>query len=353
MTNLATNSTTMTTTMTCGLDLGDKWSHACVLGPDGEIAWEERVRTTREGMSRFLSRCAPMRVVMEVGTHSPWASRLADELGHEVLVANARRLQLISQNARKDDRVDAELLARVGRLDPNLLKPIKHRTPATQEQLTLIRARAALVKSRTGLINAVRGLVKSSGHRMPSCSSEAFGKQVAAIPESLKAALEPMMEVIRKLTTEVRAYDKRLEVAAEALPETAPLRSVPGVGPLTALAFLLTLEDNSRFPNGRAAAAFLGLVPRRRQSGKGDPELRISKHGDTYLRQLLVGSAHYVLGPFGPDTDLKRWGLALAARGGKNAKKRAVVAVARKLAVLLFRLWQTGDDYQPLRQATN
>lgn len=344
----------MTSTMMCGLDLGDKWSHVCVLTPDGEVARERRIRTTREGISRFLSGSKPMRVVMETGTHSPWVSRLVREQGHQTLVANARKLQLISQNERKGDRVDAELLARLGRVDPKLLKPIEHRSASAQQQLTLIRARATLVRSRTSLINSVRGLVKSSGHRLPSCSSESFGnsKHLAAIPDELQAAVKPLMEMIRKMTTEIRAYDKRIERLVDETPEAATLRAIPGVGPLTALAFVLTLEDASRFRNGRAAAAFLGLVPRRRQSGKGDPELRISKCGDPYMRQLLVGSAHYILGPFGPDTDLRRWGLALAARGGKSAKKRAAVAVARKLAVVLFRLWQTGEDYRPLRQAT-
>lgn len=339
-----------TGTMTCGLDLGDKWSQVCVLDPDGEVVRERRVRTTPHGLSTFFASREPNLVVMEVGTHSPWVSRLVRECGHRTLVANARRVQLISQNEYKDDRTDAELLARLGRADPKLLKPIEHRTEVAQQQLTLIRARAALVRSRTALINAVRGLVKSNGKRLPGCSSEGFGNK-AAIPEELKTALEPMMKVIRTLTTEIRAHDKRIERIANDYPETARMLTIPGVGPLTALTFFLTLEDANRFRNGRAAAAYLGLVPRRSQSGGGDPQLRITKCGDRYTRQLLVTSAQYILGPFGTDSDLRRWGHQLAARGGKNAKKRAAVAVARKLAVILHRLWQSGDEYQALRLA--
>lgn len=341
MTNCATG------TMTCGIDLGDKWSHLCVVDVDGEVVEEARVRTSRPAVTRLCERLEPMRVVMEVGTHSPWVSRLAADAGHDVIVANARRVQLIAHNERKSDQVDAELLARLGRVDASLLKPIQHRHETAQRELALIRARAVAVRTRTSLINSVRGQVKSAGYRIKTCSSESFGKRVDELPELLRTALTPLMQLIVKVTTEIRAYDKRLERLAADNDDVAPLLTVPGVGSLTALAFVRTLEDPARFRSGRAAAAFTGLVPRRSQSGAADPQLRITKRGDRYLRQLLVGSAHYILGPFGPDSALRRWGLTLAARGGKNAKRRAVVAVARKLTVLLHRLWQTGEVYQP------
>lgn len=341
MTNYATE------TMTCGVDLGDKWSQVCLLDGSGEVSEETRVHTTPKTMEKFFARLEPMRVIMEVGTHSRWASRVASEAGHEVIVANPRRVKLISQNERKTDRVDAELLARLGRVDPALLKPVSHRAEATQRDLAMVRARDALVRSRTALINSVRGQVKSAGHRISKCSSESFGKRTAELPEELRPALAPLMELICKLTVEIRTYDKRIKAITEDEAEVAPLLTVPGVGPLTSLAFVRTLEDPSRYPSGRAAAAFLGLVPRRSQSGSSDPALRITKCGDKYLRQLLIGCAQYILGPFGPDTALRRWGQQLAARGGKNAKKRAVVAVARKLVVLLLRLWQTGEVFDP------
>lgn len=161
-----------------------------------------------------------------------------------------------------------------------------------------------------------------------------------------------MLDVIAVLGKEVGRYDRQVEtLAATRHPETTALRQVPGVGALTALSYVLTLEDPARFPKSRAVGSYLGLRPKQRDSGESTPALRISKRGDAHLRRLLVGSAHYILGPFGPDTDLRRWGLTLAARGGTNAKKRAVVAVARKLAVLLHRLWVTGEVYEPLRLA--
>jgi len=341
MTNYATE------TMTCGLDLGDKLSYVCLLDGSGEVVEETRLRTTQESMGTFFARHAPMRVVLEVSSHSRWVQKLVTKAGHEAIVANARRVQLISQNERKTDRVDAELLARLGRADPTLLKPIQHRTDDAQKDIVLLRARAALMRARTLLINCVRGVVKTVGARIKSCASDAFGKRTEEIPESLRPALAPMMDQIRKLTAEIRSYDKQIKGLAEGAADIAPLLTTTGVGALTAVAFVRTLEDPTRFRNGRAAAAYIGLVPRRSQSGGLDPQLRITKCGDSYLRQLLVNCAQYILGPFGSDSELKRWGLKLAERGGKNAKKRAVIAVARKLAVILYRLWTTGQDYLP------
>ena len=286
---------------------------------------------------------------MEVGTHSSWASHLLEELGHEVLVANARKLRAIYDNPRKGDQAGAETLARLARLDPNLLSPIHHRSPKAQADLAVIRSRDALVRSRTLLINHVRGIVKSSGSRLPSCSAHSFSKKVEpSIPTPLRPALLPLLETIASLTQQIRACDRQIETLCQTqYPETRSLQQVPGVGPLTALALVLTLEGPSRFAKSRHLGPALGLVPRRDQSGDRDPQLGITKSGDAFLRRLLVGSAHYVLGPFGPDCDLRRWGLRLAERGAKNAKKRAVVAVARKLAVLLHHLWKTGEIYDP------
>jgi transposase len=214
--------------------------------------------------------------------------------------------------------------------------------------LAFIRARAALVSARTALINSVRGLIKAVGYRMPSCSAENFSRRTADIPEAVQDQLVPMMDCIGKLTVEIRAYDKRIKnIAEQEYPETEPLRQIPGVGPQTALTYVLTLEDPTRFRRARSVGVFIGLTRRKRQSGDSDPQLRISKAGDPYLRKLLVQAAHYILGRFGPACALREWGLKLSERGGKNAKKRAVVAVARKLAVVMYRLWVTGEDYRP------
>jgi transposase len=294
-----------------------------------------------------------MRIAIEAGTHSPWVSRLLKECGHEVLVANARKLRLIYSNKRKTDEIDAENLARLARVDPKLLYPLNHRGEDSQAHLAIIRSREALVGSRTQLVNHVRGAVKSFGARLPKCPARSFHKKaVAHIPEALRPALGPILEQIGSLTERIQDYDRQLEmISKEHYPETELLRQVEGVGALTALAFVLTLEDPYRFAKSRSVGAYLGLVPARDQSGDRDPQKHISKEGDEMLRRLMVSSAHYILGPFGSDSDLRRHGEKIASRGAKNAKKRAVVAVARKLSVLLHRLWVSAEVYKPLYNA--
>ena len=324
--------------MTIGVDLGDRYSQLCVLDERGEVCEEGRIATTERAMRKRFEGMARCRVVIEVGSHSPWVQRLLEELGHEVITAHTQSVRLIDGGKNKNDRLDAERLARLARMDPKLLHPIRHREGSAQADRAVLRSRDTLVTCRTKLINHTRGVVKSMGARVPSCSAESFHKRV--------------IETIAALTRDIRGYDKRIEtLAAKQYPETEILRQVSGVGPVTALSFVLTVEDPRRFRSSRSLGAYVGLQPRRSQSGNEDPELRITKAGDDDLRRLLVGSAHYILGPFGPDTDLRRWGLALAARGRKNAKKRAIVAVARKLAVLMHRLWITAQVYEPLRNS--
>ena len=339
---------------TMGLDLGDRFSHFVVLDEDGQVLEEGRVATREKALRQRFSGCERMRIALETGTHSAWVSRLLEDCGHEVLVANSRKLRLIYQNRRKNDRVDAMYLARLARLDPQLLWPVKHRGPAAQKDLAILRSRDALVQARTRLINHSRGLVKSVGQRLPSCSSEAFSRRViGAIPDSLEPGLLPVLEMITSLNAQIKALNRRIDVAAdEVYPETKLLRQVTGVGPITSLGYVLVLEDPGRFRKSRAVGSFLGLAPGSNRSGASDPQMRITKEGDELLRRLLVGAAQYILGPFGPDTDLRRFGQRIAQRGGKNAKKRAIVAVARKLAVLLHHLWRSGEVYEPLYQET-
>jgi transposase len=339
--------------LTIGLDLGDKYSEACVVDGSGEVLETFRVRTTQAALDRALSRFELARVVLEVGTNSPWVSRLVGRHGHEVVVANPRRVRLIAENDSKSDRIDAELLARLGRLDPSLLSPIVHRGEQAQRDLVLIRSRDGLVRARSQLINQVRGFAKSLGTRLPGSSAEAFPRRVrGVVPDDFFPGLGTLLAMIEQLTAEVRAMDREVErLCRERYPETELLRQVKGVGPITALCFVLTLEDPNRFRRSRSVGAYLGLRPRQRDSGDLRPQLRITKAGDALLRRLLVTAAHYILGPFGPDTELRRFGLRLSERGGNAAKKRAVVAVARRLAVLLHRLWVTGEAYQPLGYA--
>jgi transposase len=339
--------------LTVGLDLGDRSSAYCILNEAGEIVLEHKLATTPEAMKQVFGSLPRCRIAMETGTHSPWVSRLLTALGHEVIVGHAQKVRLITKSRRKDDRLDARTLARLARIDAELLSPVKHRSAQAQLHLTEIRARAGLVGARTALVNAARGLVKSSGERLRKCGTQQFNREITnGMSAGMREALEPLLREVESLNERIREYDRRIErMAKETYPEAALLKQVKGVGDLIATTYVLTMEDPQRFRKSRDAGCFVGLQPGRRNSGDSEPQMHISKEGDEYLRTLLVQGAHYILGPFGEDSDLRRWGLKLSARGGKNAKRRAVVAVARKLAVLLHRLWVSGEVYEPLRNS--
>lgn len=335
-----------------GLDLGDRKSRLCELDADGTVLVEAEVATTRAALTHHFGDRPRCRVVLETGTHSPWVSRLLTALGHEAIVANPAAMYGSRRQRgrrRRNDRLDAEFLARQGRSDVQLLHPITHRSATAQEHLELIRARDQVVQTRTKLINHVRGAVKALGSRLPACSAEAFPARAAtALPAGATAALQPMLGLITTLTQQITAYDRALEQLVETTyPMVERLRGPAGVGLLTALTYVLVIEDPKRFQKSRTVGAYLGLVPQLDDSSDAQPQLRITKAGDQLARRLLVSAAQYILGPFGPDCELRRHGEGIARRGGKNAKKRAVVAVARKLAVLLHRLWVSDTPYDP------
>ena len=296
--------------VTIGLDLGDKTSRYCVLDNEGEVLKEGSVATTRKGMLEgfgSLDRCL---IVLEVGTHSPWVSRLLSGVGHEVLVANARKVKAIYENSKKNDRVDAHMLARLARIDPSVLHPIQHRGEQAHLDLLEIRSRAALVETRTKVINSARGLMKALGERLPHCDADQMGvKQMKALPAAVQETLRPMLETVELLTQKIHLYDERIEqIARTKYPETKLLQQVKGVGTLIALTFVLTVDDPDRFRHSRDVGCYVGLRPKQDDSGESRKQLQITKEGDIYLRRLLVQGAHYILGKRGPDTDLQRWG---------------------------------------------
>jgi transposase len=338
--------------LTIGLDLGDRSSWYCVLDEAGEVLLEQKLATTPKAMKEVFGAMPRSRIALETGMHSPWVSRVLSELGHEVIVAHARNVRLIGESRRKDDRFDARTLARLARIDPQLLAPVKHRSAQAQSHLMVIRARAGLVRARTSLINTARGLTKSYGERLRGCSPRNLNAEKAQqLSPALQAALEPLLGAVESLSERIYEYNQKIEQIATEYPQVARLKQVKGVGTLIALTYVLTLEDAQRFRKSRDVGCYVGLQPGRRNSGQSEPQLHISKEGDPYLRTLLVQGAHHILGPFGADSDLRRWGLKLAERGGKNGKKRAVIATARKLAVLLHRLWVSGEVYEPLRNS--
>ena len=335
-----------------GLDVGDRRSRFCVVSNEtGEVLSEGTIRSARGEMSRLLEGAPRTRVVLEAGTHSPWISAEIQGAGHEAVVVLPHRVRLITQNHKKSDQVDAELLARLGRLGTRLLATVKHRGEEARAHLATLRSRDQLVRARTSLVLHCRGAVKSTGSRLPSCSTSVFSRRVLPhVPKSLQPAVLPLLEAIETMNTQIARIDGEIERLSEKVyPETKRLRQVPGVGPVTALAFVLTIEDPHRFRRSRDVGAYVGLVPRRDQSGDVDKQLRITKAGDRMLRTLLVQAAHYILGPFGADTAFRRWAEPRLALGAGAMKKRTVVAVARKLAVLLHSLWLSGEAYEPVR----
>jgi len=337
--------------LTTGLDLGDRSSCYCVLDEGGRIVLEQRVSTTAKALREVFGKMPRSRVALETGLHSPWVSRLLGEFGHEVIVAHARNVRLIGESRKKDDRLDAQTLARLARIDPQLLSPVKHRSAKAQADLTVIRARAGLVRARTALTNTARGLAKSYGEPLRGCNVRNLNPEKAEkLSRELQKALEPLLTASAALSEQIAEYNRQIEeIAKQRYPQTALLKQVKGVGTLIALTYMLTLEDPHRFRKSRDAGCYAGLQPGRRNSGQSEPQMHISKEGDPYLRTVLVQGAQHILGPFGVDSDLRRWGLKLAERGGKNGKKRAIIATARKLAVLLHRLWVSGEVYEPLR----
>src|SRR6201988_3653733 len=340
--------------LTIGLDPGDSSSWYCVLDEAGEIVLEQKVGTTPKAMREVFGVMPRSRIALETGMHSPGVSRLLEELGHEVIVAHARNVRLIGESRRKDDRLDARTLARRARIDPKLLYPVKHRSAKAQADLAMIRARAGLVRARTGLVNTARGLAKSYGERLRGCNVRNIDPEKAeGLSPELQRALEPLLAAIEELSERIVEYNDRIEALAQtSYPQVELLKQIKGVGTLIALTFLLTLEDPHRFRKSRDGGGYLGLQPGRRKSGESEPQMHISKEGDPYLRTLLVQGAQHILGPFGIDCDLRRWGLKLAERGGRNGKKRAIVATARKLAGLLHHLWVSGEVYEPLHNSS-
>lgn len=335
-----------------GIDLGDRVSHVCEVDRrTGEVGMDVKVPTTREDFEVFFGAIPKSRVVIESSGSSPWVSRVGRAKGHEVIVANSRKLRAIWDTPRKSDRRDAQMLAQLGASDSPFLVEVHHRSEVAQRRLAVVRARDLVVEARTKLVNGARGLAKTDGQRLPTCSADSFHRKAGdAVPEELEAALRPLIDSVKALSEQIRVYDKEIErLGRKEYEVTRRLQEVPGVGPLTALAFVLVIDDPARFARSRDVGAFVGITPRQDQSGDTDKQLPITKCGDALLRRLLVQCAHHILGPHGKDSRLRTWGLALAARGGKNAKKRAIVAVARKLAVLLHAMWVSGEGYDPER----
>ena len=274
-----------------------------------------------------------------------------ERVGHEVIVAHARNVRLIGESRRKDDRFDARTLARLARIDPQLLSrcSIAARRPSASDGDPSARwtgAGADVVDQHGARTDEV---VRGAVARLQPAQSEC--REAQATESGTASGAGTVAAAIESLSERIYEYNQQIEDRQESYPQVGAAEQMKGVGTLIALTYMLTLEDPQRFRKSRDVGCYVGLQPGRRNSGQSEPQLHISKEGDPYLRTLLVQGAHHILGPFGADSDLRRWGLKLAERGGKNGKKRAVIATARKLAVLLHRLWVSGEAYEPLRNS--
>lgn len=338
-----------------GIDLGDKKHAICVVDQEGNIVAEFSIENRRRELAELSKNYPGSLVAMEVGTHSPWISRLLTGLGMNVVVANARKLRVIYTNERKCDEYDAQMLAKLARVDIELLHPITHRSKDSQQDLLMIKLRDTLVRQRVTAISSIRSSLKALGFQLPAPSSPSFAGIARAELEQnpeLLLLVEPALCAIDELSKRILEFDRMIRGAIKTKhPQAQRLQQITGVGPITSLCFVLTVEDEQRFSETRDVAAYFGLVPRRFQSGDSDKQLPISKTGNRYMRKMLVQSAQYIMGHFGPDCELRRYGLRLTERGGAAAKKKAVIAVARKLSVLLLTLWKNQSDYQPLRDS--
>jgi transposase len=307
---------------TIGLDLGDRWSRYCVIDSRGEVVKEDRVRTTPEAMEETFRVILPSKIVIEAGAHSPWASWLLERLGYRVIVANPRKVRLIYQSDRKNDRLDAQMLAKLGRVDVSLLAPVQHRSLEAQNDLAAIRGRDALVSARVQLINAVRGLVKSMGGRLPASTTAAFaGKMASLIPPPLKQALAPLLKSIQHLSEQIHRCDRQVEeLARKQYPQTKLLQQVKGVGPLISLAYVLTLENPVRFQKSRMVGSYLGLQPKQSQSGDSSPQLALRNQATASCDECWCRRHSIFLARWRRTVDCGAGAWSYAAAVGRTAK---------------------------------
>lgn len=347
--------TSKKSTLTIGIDLGDKSHRTCAIDAQGEVVARTTLANDRDALTKFSEDNEAATIIIEAGCHSPWIDRLFSKLGHKVVVANPRKLRAIYETDNKSDERDAEMLARIGRLDGKLLHAVKHSSEKAQRALKIMDTRDTLVATRVRLVNSVRGSLKSLGVILESgWSTEAFARKATeALADEDYDLVQPLIEVIADLTIRIRDRDRRIQsMIANDYKEADRLQVVAGVGPVTALSFVLTVGDSKRFDRNREVGPFLGLVPKRDQSGDSDKPLRITKAGSKTLRRLLVNCAQYILGSFGPPCALRDAGMRICEGRGKTAKRKAVVAVARKLAVLLLALWKNPQsNYEPFPKA--
>lgn len=333
-----------------GIDIGDKTNFVCVLDSKGNIVLETEVTNDEESVTILLENFPSATVAIEACSHSLWLNALLLELDLKVYVANPRKVQLIYKNYKKTDKEDAKILAKLVRSDPSLLFPIVTRDIETQEDLILLKTRRKMVDCRGDLIRHIRGIIKPFGVKLPKgVTVDNFHvKAKEYIENSILSILKDTFDAIESLAKQIKNLETKIDdLIKEKYPEANLLQTIPGVGPIISLTFLLIIGDPKRFKKSRDVGAYFGLIPKRDQSGEMDKSLPITKTGDASMRALLVNASHRNLGIFGKDTQLRRHGLKIMGTNeNKIRKKKAVIAVARKIAVLMHSILISGEEFK-------
>jgi transposase len=332
-----------------GIDIGDKINTVCVLNNDGEIIQECEVENTGQEMHDFFIEYPNARVAIEACSHSLWLHDLLVRLGCQVFVGNPRKLRIISSSSRKNDKNDSRLLARLVRSDLDLLYPIVVRDILTQQDMVIIKTRTMLIKTRGDLVRHIRGIIKPFGLKLPKdVTTDNFHDKVKEhLSKELLPILKHTIKSIKDLSIQIKNLDKKIDsLINKKYPEAMLLQTIDGIGPITALTFILIMGDPKRFEKSRDVGAYFGLVPRQDQSCTIDKSLPITKEGDSCMRSLLVNCSHHILGRYGKDTQIRRHGLKVMGQDeNKIRKKKAVIAVARKLSVLMHSMLISGEPF--------
>jgi transposase len=332
-----------------GIDVHQRESQVCIVGDDGSVVLERRVGTSRDRLAELLGARGAARVLLEASTDSEWVAQALETLGVEVIVADPNFAAMYATRSRrvKTDRRDARTLADACRL--GAYRPA-HRTSAAQRTVRAeLAVREALVRTRTRYINVIRAALRREGVRVPSGSAATFARRVQALalPAPLTAVITPLLTVLAPLGHALAAVDARLARHVRTTPAAQRLCTVPGVGPVTAAAFVATLDDVGRFTSPAQVAAYVGLGPREYSSGEHQRRGPLTKTGNRRLRSLLVQAAWgYWRSRAARDTPLRHWAARLADRRGRL---RAIVALARRLTRVLYALWRHGTVYDPVR----
>ena len=329
-----------------GIDVHKKTSQVCIGTESGELI-ELRISTSHEALATVFAERARARIVIEASTESEWVARWLEELGHEVIVADPNFAPMYATRSRKvkTDRRDARTLCEACRL--GAYRPAHRASDEARHRRAQIAVREALVRTRTKFISLTRALLRREGIRIRSGGTPTFVTRVEelSLPAHLSLEVAPLLAMLEPLTGQIRAADKRLSKLVEDDEVVARLCTVPGIGPVTAVTFVAVVDRVARFQSAAQVRAYLGLVPREYSSGERRMRGHLTKAGNSRLRSLLVEAAWGVLRHKKPETEaLREWTLRISARRGKRI---AAVALARKLAGILYAMWRDQKPFEP------